>query len=348
MADFPGVEIAVTVVFASILLAAIMIGLGRALQYKRIESFGIEELIQSIINAAIIGAFAAVTELVASISSTIVTPICQEGNVIEQLICVLSSVNDMLFSMFKELVQIMNLVGYYQSISLDFGAFMITPFENLATLSGVLSTQLFTLNALIILVSLNIQVGSFIGENAMGLLFPVGLVLRTFFATRKVGGFLIALSLGLFIFFPTFIMIFPDPQPNANESALLMQNFTNNSFYATPPIIDLNDNYAIAGKFDILSGRCKQQNTTNITNVTSNCNETLVLYNISNLSANNTSVDFTSDITEIVQSNNNVLAKVLLYSVLAPVFSLLITVVFVKELATILGSEVGIKTIASI
>ena len=359
MSEFPGVEIAVIVVSASIVLAGILLGLGKAFGYKRIENFGVEELIQSIVNAAIIGAFAAIIELVAVISSTIVTPLCEEGNVVQQLICVLGNINDSLFLMFQNLVQILNLLGYYQSLALEFGAFAIVPFANLDSVSAVLSAQILSLNAIIILLSLNMQIAVFIGGNALGLLFPVGLVLRTMFATRKVGGFLIALAIGLYLFYPTFVLIFPDPQMEANQSAMLMENFTNNSFYATPPVIDLNDNYAIAGKFDILSGRCHPDmfNITNTTNTTINisnssilmaCNQTLADYNITNLTAQNVSIDFTGDLTEITQTNNAAISKSLLYAVIAPIFSLLVTMIFVKELASLLGSEIGLKTIASI
>ncbi len=356
-AEFPGVEIAVIVVTASIVLAGILLGLGKALGYKRIENFGLEEFIQSIINAAIIGSFAAIIELVGAISSTIVTKGCAEGTVIQQLLCTLGNLNTSLFLLFQELVKVLNLLGYYQSLSLDFGAFAIAPLGNLSSVSAVLSSQLLSLNAIMIMVGLNIQIAEFIGANSLALLFPVGLVLRTLFATRKVGGFLIALAFGLYLFYPTFVLIFPNPVPVVENSTILMQRFTNNSFYATVPIIDLNDNYAIAGKIDIMSGRCLDENFSN----SSLCNETLIeqglridTSNISNftvwetLISENTSIDFSGDLTEISQSNTHALSKSLLYSVIAPLFSLIITVVFVKELASILGSEIGFKTIASI
>jgi hypothetical protein len=356
-AEFPGVEIAVIIVVASIILAGILWGVGKALGYKRIENFGIEELLQSMVNAAIIGSFAAIIELVGAISSSIVTPTCSEGTVIEQLVCNLNSLNDGLFLFFQELVQLLNLIGFYQAISLDFGSFAIDPFANLASVSSVLSAQLLSANLIIILIGLNVQIGHFIGENALGLLFPVGLVLRTLFATRKVGGFLIALSLGLFIFYPTFVLIFPDPHSDVTESTILMQNFTNNSFYASVPIVELNDNYAIAGKIDLMSGRCFDANLSNSTM----CNQTLIdqgfrvnVSTIENVTVwdtvlpENQSIDFSGDLTQITQSNNNALSKSLLYSVLAPLFSLLITVIFVKELASLLGSEIGLKTMASI
>ena len=355
--EFPGVEIAVIIVTASIVLAGILIGLGKALGYKRIESFGVEELIQSIINAAIIGSFAAITDLVGVVSSTIVTPTCSDGTVIEQLLCNLEFLSAGMYDMFQELVKILNILGYYQTIALDFGAFAISPFANLSAVSDVLSSQLLSMNMILIIVGLNIQVAEFIGANALGLLFPVGLVLRTVFATRKVGGFLIALSIGLYLFYPTFVLIFPDPQADLDYSAGLMANFSNNSFYQTIPVVDLNDNYAIAGKIDLMSGKCFDDNLSN----TSLCNQTLIdqgfrvnTSNTSNVTVwetvmpTNLSTDFSGDLTLISQSNSVSMSKALLYSVVAPIFSLIVTIVFVKELASLLGSEIGLKTIASI
>ncbi|MBU0532935.1 hypothetical protein KKB44_05580 [Candidatus Micrarchaeota archaeon] len=355
--EFVGIEIAVIVVTASIILAGIFIGLGRAFGYKRIEYFGIEELIQSVINAAIIGSFAAVVELIAAVSASVVTETCAEGNVVNQLVCTLETVNTNLFSFFQELAAMIMSIGYYQTLELDFGAFAISPFVNLSALSNSFSAQLLSTNIVLLLVELNIHITNFIGQNALALLFPVGLVLRTLFATRKVGGFLIALAVGLYLFYPTFVLIFPDPSTNLYNATITMESFNNNSFYATLPVVDLNDNYAIAGKLDILSGRCFEENLSN----TSNCNQTLIdqglLVNISTLPnvtiwgpalPENTSLDFTGDLTYVVQQNNNALSMSLLYSVLAPLFSLLVTVVFVKELANILGSEIGLKTITAI
>ena len=48
MADtFAGMQIAVIVVTASIVLSGILIGVGRAFSYKRIENFGVEEFFAS-------------------------------------------------------------------------------------------------------------------------------------------------------------------------------------------------------------------------------------------------------------------------------------------------------------
>ncbi|MFH1785359.1 MAG: hypothetical protein ABH842_02940 [Candidatus Micrarchaeota archaeon] len=365
--EFVGIEIAVIVVTASIVLAGILVGIGRAIESKRIEQFGLEELIQSVVNAAIIGSFAVVVELVGTISSTAVVESCSAGNVVTQLICTLDSVNTSLFFLFQQLVQTLNIIGYYQSISLDFGAFAISPFVNLASVSDLFSGQLLALNIIMMLSQLNTQVATFIGQNALGLIFPLGLVLRTLFATRKLGGFLIALAIGLYIFYPTFILIFPNPTETINTSTAIMENFTNNTYYATVPVIDLNDNYALAAKLDLMSGRCSFDNSLFYINGTMRnyttilVNETLVnftleengtscdlfLYSQQN-HTQNLSVDLSGDLTIIAQANDHAIAQSTLYNVLAPIFSLIVTIVFVKELASILGSEIGIKSFASI
>ena len=362
--EFVGMEVAVIVVTASIVLSGILVGLGRAMGYKYIEQFGMDELMQSIVNSVIIGSFAAIIELVKTISSTVVSKTCSTGTVIAQLACTLDALNVSLFTMFQNLVQVLDLLGYYQTISLDFGAFSISPLINLGAVSSALSLQLLSLNVIMILVELNRNIAGFIGQNALGLIFPIGLVLRTFFATRKVGGFLLALAVGLFIFYPTFVLIFPEPMGEVQNTSILMENFTNNSFYATMPVVDLNGNNAIALKLDMLSNRCGMDKLGNIsiTSITNSTNlsdftpcqlsmlkiqnESL---NISNgTSTNIYSIDFTNDLTLIVQSSKIALSKSLMYAVIAPIFSLIITIVFVRELASLLGSEIGVRTIASI
>lgn len=363
--SFVGIEVAVIVVTASIVLAGILVGLGRAFGFKRVELFGLEELIQSIINAAIIGSFAAIIELVGVISSSVVSETCSAGNVISQLSCSLGHLNDSLFLLMQGQMRILNLVGFYQGLSLDFGSFSISPLANLSSVSDALSSQLLMTNLVMMLVELNTQIALFIGQNALALLFPVGLVLRTFFATRKVGGFMIALAIGLYVFYPTFILVFPDPLPDIANTSIAVENFTNNSFYATAPVIDLNGNYAIAGKLDLLSGRCDPRDynistwvglvngtnvtlSTNVSNTTTKCDDYLLAQNwTSNVTANYRT-DMSGDLTLIIQDTGDSLAKSLLYSVIAPIFSLIVTVVFVRELANILGSEIGLKTIASI
>lgn len=332
--EFVGIEIATFVVTASIVLAGILIGIGRGFGYKRIESFGIDELLQSVVNAAIIGAFAAIVELVNSISSSIVEETCGTGNIIEQLVCLMQRNSSALFGLFQETVKLTNTLGYYQSLNLDFGFMAIQPFANLSAMSLIFSMQVLLLQALIVFVDLNIQILNFIGGNALLLIFPLGLVFRTFFATRRVGGFLIGLAIGAYLLYPSFIMIFPDPYEDVSIAAANASEFNNKSFYATVPVVDLNDNYALAGKLDVMSGRCFDSNSSFCANETAGLSRD--------------DVDFAGDLTVIAQKNSMTISKVLLYLILAPLFSLIITIIFVREMTKILGGDIGIRTFKSI
>ena len=337
MADqFVGMSVAIIIVTASIVLAGIFIGVGRAFSYKRLENFGIEEFFQSGINAAIIGGLASIISLISGISATLATQSCGTGNAPEQLICTFEGIKESVFILLNESVRTLDILGYYQSLVLNFNAFSIAPFANLDSISNIFSSQVLLMQVQILLIELNIQIMNFVEQNALVLLLPIGLVLRTLFVTRKAGGFLIALSIGLYILYPSFVMIFPNPTADLNNATQVLTNFTNNSNYATVPIIDLNDNYAIAGKLDVLSGRCALNNSNS-----SNCEQFT-----GNLT--NRSVDFTGDLTLATQSNSVTLAKVTLYSVIAPLLALLVTIVFVRELGDLLGSEIGISTFSLI
>jgi len=317
MGDIVGMDLAIIVVTISILLSGIAIGLGRGFGYKKIESFGVEELFQSIVNGAIIGALAIIIELIKGISASLVETECSTGDAIAEVSCVLTDVNNGVFSLLQETVKAMNIVGYYQSLSLNFGSFSIQPFVNLESILEILTSQANSLEFLLVLTALNINILNFFAENALLLLFPIGLVLRSFFATRRLGGFLIAVAIGAYVLYPAFILIFPVPDYEINVAKASIQNFTTNENYAPWPIIDLNDNNAIASKIDNMS-------------MWSNATEP---------------VDLSGDLTVVTQANSNAISKITMYSVFAPIFSLIVTIVFIKELTNILGGEIGLSSV---
>lgn len=327
--DFVGVEIATIVVTASIVLAGIFIGVGRAFSYKRIESFGLEEFFQSLINAAIVGAFAAITELIDSVSGGVIEGVCGTGEtVIEQLTCVFESTGTAIFDLLQELIKLMSTVGYYQTISLDFDVLSIQPFTNLSAVSLIFSIQTLTLQLIMVLINLNIEILNFIGQNALLLIFPIGLVFRTFFATRRVGAFLIGLAIGMYLLYPSFIMIFPSPEADIANATANITAINDNIFYSAVPVIDLTDNSALATKLDLMSGRCFDSNSSECMNATANYTRE--------------DVDFVGDLTMGIQISSAATSKALMYLVIAPLLSLIITVIFVRELTKILGGEIGI------
>ena len=175
---------------------------------------------------------------------------------------------------------------------------------------------------------LQLQILLFISQNAVQVLFPLGLLFRSFFATRKLGGFLVALSLSLFLLYPVFILMFSSPEIEISAAVEKISVITKSPEYAPSPIIDLNNNNAVAEKLDFLAGRESlfQNNSTN----NNSSNITIVP---------KVTTDLTNDLTVMIQSTNAAISKVLLYSVLAPIFSLVVSIIFIKEFGNILSGE---------
>jgi hypothetical protein len=291
------------VVSLSIIISGLMIGFGKTIGSKRLEHFGEEELVQSAINAALVGAYAAIISIASEVSKGIAEgQTCVAGDAIENLRCVFSTTSADTFTLLTQAINLHQVVSYYQSITLEFATFTIQPMSHLSSIQSILGGQILTLQALLTLSQLQVQLLAFFAPQLLTFFLPVGLIFRAFFSTRKLGGFLIALSIGIYLFYPAFILIFPAPQLNATIANLT--NMTNNSLYTTVPILDLNDNYAIAGRFD-----------------------------------NMTTGDFTGDLTLATQQISASIASLSMFVMLAPLFSILVTVIFIKEVTDIFGGE---------
>ncbi len=291
------------VVSFSIILSGILIGLGKTLNSKRLEHFGTEELIQSVINAALVGAYTAILAAATEISKSIITgTVCNTGDAIGNLQCIYSNLSVDIFSLLTKVVALDQIVSYYQTLTLHFAAVSVQPMSYLSSISSILTGQILTLQALLTFAQLQVQLLGFFAPQLLTFFLPVGLIFRSFFSTRKLGGFLIALSIGAYLFYPAFILIFPVPV--MNDTIANLTNMTNNSLYTTIPIIDLNGNDAIAGRLDNMS-----------------------------------TGDFTGDLTLATQQISNSISALSMFVLIAPLFSLIITIIFIKEVTDIFGGE---------
>lgn len=299
--------IAGTIVALSIVLSGLLIGIGRAIGSHKVEFFGREELIQAMINAALVGAYATITLTATEISKEMVDGgICGTGDAIENLQCLYEGVSGNIYSLLVETLTLHQTVAYYQSLVLTFSTFTIQPLAYLSSVSLILEAQVLILQQLLLVSEIHIQLLSFFGPQLLTFFFPLGLIFRAFFSTRKLGGFLIALSIGLFLLYPSLVMVFP--QPELNETLTSVEMMNNNTNYTITPILDLNDNYAIAGKLD----------------------------NMTNVSAG---MDFTGEVTTSIQQLTTATSALAIFVLIAPLFSIIVTLIFIKEVTDIFGGE---------
>lgn len=328
-------SIAATAIIISIILSGIALGFGRAFSTKRLERFGADEMLQSIINAAILGFAISLSAVVVQISSEL-SPQMQNITCIsnstptEYVLCAINSTTTSSFELSQSLVRILNTLSYYQTLNLHFGNFSIQPLVNLNSISNQFSNILYSLQISTFAASINTHILSFISSNWFGALFAAGLVLRSFFLSRKFGAFLIAASLSLIIFYPLAIMMFQIPLLELADAQSAATSFLSNPTYQTIPIIDLNNNNAIADKIYNMSflGTAIQSGSTG-QNGTNRTNSTVI------------QADFTGDLTLLVQKTTNAASALFFYSIIVPFFAMIATLVLIKELSHSFAGEIA-------
>ncbi|MEW6528315.1 MAG: hypothetical protein AB1391_00350 [Candidatus Micrarchaeota archaeon] len=324
--------IAGTAIVISIIISSIALGLGKAFSIKRLERFGIEEIIQSIINAAILGFAIGLCALVIQIGAEFTTS--QMKNITclaiadndtnitvvlntseftppDYILCGINATINSSHALAQNLIQIENTLGYYQTLVLHFGNFSIQPLVNLDNISKQLANSMYVIQLSMFASTLNAQFLTFISSNWFATIFATGLVLRSFFISRKFGAFLIGVSIAFIIFYPLMLMMFQLPIEQLNTNQNLTSTFLNNSVYQTVPIVDLNNNNEIANK----------------------------LYDLG-FSDNN---DFTGDLIVITQRTTDTAANLFFYSVIIPFFALIVVGVLIKEFSNSFAGEIAIE-----
>lgn len=307
--------IAGTAIILSIIIGGIALGLGKAFFIKRLEHFGAEEILQSIINGALLGFVVVLSVLILEIGKEFTSPLLENVSCVSNatptdlVLCRINATTRASYELSQNLSYVQNTLGYYQTLVLHFGNFSIQPLINLNTISTQLAHNLYFLQLSMFGFVLNTQFLSFISSAWFGVLFATGLVLRTFFFSRKFGAFLIAVSITFILFYPLCLLMLPLPLNEIETSKNLTANFLSNSAYQTIPIIDLNDNNAIAKK----------------------------IYNMSF----DSNTDFTGDLGLIIQQTTQTAGVLVFYSLVVPFFVLLIALVLIKELSHSFGGEIA-------
>ncbi len=328
-----GLNIAIEVITIMIAIGGIAIGLGFALNNKKLKEFGQEELFQSIINGAMVGGFVLlflpngiITNTVNAITLSNSTSLsCSNSMSQNYAIC-------FAYDYLSGSGYTLN-GAYHQSILTQTTGLMIG-FLGLNTILGVIAG--LSLNLAIVSISFSyaanpiinqiqyfvkalttVSIGAlvqsslliFISASAVSVILPVGLILRTFYPTRKTGGFLIAVAIGIYVILPmSYVM-------NAN----ILSSYSANADNST--ITQLSGS-ASNVKNQILSSNAKTP--------------TSVISSISN-----TLLSIGSGFSSITNSIIGIIAYLIISAFILPSFSMILTVISIKELSTLLGSEVS-------
>ncbi len=329
-----GFTIAIYVIGIMIASGGILLGLGYAINEKRFKDFGKNEIWQAVVNSALVGfVFLSVspagfiTPIINSASGNNITMNCP-GSVAQNVaICLaynymigngytLSGVyhNSILSSATEFLVGLYSLngiLGAIAAVKINLAVLTISFNPIISPVMAEIQYIIKMLNAVIIGAVVQGALILFISASAMTVIFPTGIVLRTFYPTRRLGGFFIALAIGLYAVYPL---------------SYVFNAYIANSY-----------------KANISPG--------NLTEVGSSANQVegqVFAYNslVGNSIVGTVSTMTITAVQQVYQNVNKLLSAILyeigyfiVYTFILPAFSLIITGISVREFARVLGSE---------
>ncbi len=310
-----GYSIAVWTVSVMISVSGIALGLGYALNSKRLKEFGKGELLQSIINGALVGSLMAVfaangiaSQLIASMAMANNTSISCTGAL---------ATNPAICFAYNYLVDPTpyTFMGHTNLSILEISTSLLLLLYALYALLGVLSqflapvlaqikyaTQIISTAA--ISATVQATVLSLSAATAITFILPLGIILRTFYPSRKLGGLLMALAIGIYVVLPLSYVF----------DATLAYGFTST----------IGKNMA---QITITSNTIQQDAPSNA----------IAQGIIPDL------LSFTNSILSLLSNTINLVlneaAYLVVYAFVLPLFSVAITAISVKELAELLGSD---------
>lgn len=263
----PEWSLAVDIIIVGILISGIAIGIGHALRSRRIFNFGTEELAQAVVNAAMLGALFAWVGSVDAITlgwadnSKLSCPALSAAaeHVANAPLffcrCALENIRELSIPLITSLSSLSYKLGWLSGMTLSLNVVTATPFASFSDTATSYASWANSFSALLSAAELNFQALSIISSLAFSFFLPAGLLLRMFFATRKLGGAIMAGAIGLYIVYPIALSTL---LASANATAILatskdaVQSALNS--FAAVPLIDLGKSAAVSDLISNLSG----------------------------------------------------------------------------------------------
>ena len=252
-------SIAVSVLAIMISIGGISVGIGYATGNRKLKEFGRDELNQCLVNGLLIGGMAALF-LPSGIVTSIINSATTNGTAIQcpaylssnAAICFANgylsgggyslngvqhaSILSQSTALMIGLLSLNTVLGLLSSLKISV---LVVSFSLSPVLSPVLNQIQFFIKALTtVSISVLVQssILSAIAAAATTVVLPLGLILRTFYPTRQIGGFMLGTVIGLYVVFPlTYVLnasIISSYQINLSNSTII--SLSNSASNLTP------------------------------------------------------------------------------------------------------------------
>ncbi len=334
-------DAAVALIAIMLSVAGMVLGLGYALSDKKLKEFGISEIYQCIINGIIVGSLVVafsnggvVTQIInntvagaslgATCSSTMsgnyaicfaynylvgLRPVTINGTSYPTLI-------DASLGVLAPVSVLYTGLSILSSIKISLGIISIGFASALNPIITALNYVIEALTASVIAIEVQGLLLKFVAAVAVPVLLPIGILLRTFYFTRRLGGAIMAIAIGLFAVLPlTYVL-------NAELASTYVGSLDN----STVSSFVLNATATSSGIINHAAGLN------------------------GNLANQSTSLSgyFTGSINTLVNGFDNFLEQLAGFVALLiidvfflPAFSIILTVISIREIARALGSEIS-------
>ena len=255
-------DLAILAATISILIGGILFGVGIGFSVRRLRLVGAEEIGQGIISAAMLGALLSFTILLDSAFSSVSLaqppdcPQIQSPGASPQAYhaCNLAALELSLRGLASMLFRASDITGFASSLQLSLGAVSAQPFFALQSISQQLSGASNLAYIASALSFLEFELSGFIRSSALAVFLPAGLLLRTFFATRRLGAAAMAIAIAAYAVYPllfTYTFSVSGSLRELSSASQVASSF--DSKFASLPLLELDSTSAVKAKIDELS-----------------------------------------------------------------------------------------------
>lgn len=346
-------NIAIYTIVSMAVLVGITYLLGKAFSNRKLEDWSKSEFLQVLISAALVGglfflmapgtgvvivafdslipedisipyiAGAADVSSVTPSSIPITADGCGDGPVPSgTLLCFastyLKALSAQIGSVLVTMIVSSTVLDIISKISIDVVIVEVTPLSGLSSIVQVLNTLMQSLLFLGIAVNVGIGFLDFIGATALSLFLPIGVVLRSFFATRRIGGLLIGLAVGLYLVFPLTLAMNAVAVQSTAENSEGLQRFM--AFSAAVEEMNPLNTFSTPGAL-LDPGKWTE-------------------YSGDFIGGIGAFVDLMSHIPETLIA---IISFLMIQIVVLPLLSIVITIIAIKELGGFFGSELNMS-----
>ncbi|MCL5427728.1 MAG: hypothetical protein M1321_00935 [Candidatus Marsarchaeota archaeon] len=340
------ISIAVYIIGIMIAVGGMILGIGYALNERRLKEFGRNELFESLFNGVIVGSMfllfaphGIITSIIAQATMTNGTSLnCDAFMANNTAMCLAydylaspepytfmgithTSVLSTATTAISELLLLNGGLGLIAGININA---IVAQFSFSYIFSPVISELQYIIKLLgtvAIAAVVQSSVLEFASVGTLAVLLPAGIILRTFYPTRKIGGFLMATSMGLYVVLPMSYVL----------NAIIINSYSLSMSQPGTSITQITS--SVSGfRGSLISNESFMENITNSTKRLERSNGVLgwIGSAISGISGM---------LSDMVNWLLNVMAYLIVYAFVLPIFSLIITGISIRELSGMLGAE---------